>query len=171
MDWYSRTIGRISEHVGHAAAFLILPLIATIVYSVMARYLLNEVVHWAFEISIFLYGIMVCIGGAYTLKHKAHVRVDVLPDYLGPRGRCILDVFSFLVVIAVCCLITYIGTRAAWMSTLRLERSSLQTPFDPQIWWFRWFIPISATLIALQAVAEIFQALRSYAAERAGASR
>jgi TRAP-type mannitol/chloroaromatic compound transport system permease small subunit len=171
MDWYSRTIGRVSEHVGQIAAFLILPLIATIVYSVMVRYMLNEIVPWAFEISIFLYGIMVTIGGAYTLKHKAHVRVDVLPDYLGPRWRCILDIASFLMVIAVCLLITWIGTRAAWMSTLRLERSSLQTPFDPQIWWFRWFIPVSATLIALQAVAEIVGALRTLEAERAGDDR
>ena len=171
MDWYSRTVGTVSEQIGHVAAFLILPLIATIVYSVLVRYALNEIVHWAFEISIFLYGIMVTMGGAYTLKHKGHVRVDVLPDYLGPLGRCILDIVSFVVIIAVCCLVVYIGTRSAYMSTLRLERSSLQTPFDPQIWWFRWFIPVSATLIGLQAVAEILQALRTYTADRDGAAR
>ena len=171
MDWYCRTIGRVSEHVGKVAAWLILPLIATIVYSVLVRYALNQIVPWAFEISIFLYGIMVTIGGAYTLKHKAHVRVDVLADHLGPRGRCILDIASFLMIIAVCLLIAWIGTRAAWMSTLRLERSSLQTPFDPQIWWFRWVIPVSATLIALQAVAEIVGALRTLAAERAKDAR
>jgi TRAP-type mannitol/chloroaromatic compound transport system permease small subunit len=171
MNWYGKTIGSVSERIGQGAALLILPLIATIVYSVMVRYLMNEIVHWAFEISIFLYGIMVTIGGAYTLKHKAHVRVDVLADYLGPRGRCILDVVSFLVIFGVCCMIAYIGTRAAWMSTLRLERSTLQTPFDPQIWWFRWFIPVSATLIALQSVAEIFQSLRTLGAELAGGRR
>ena len=64
-------------------------------------------------------------------------------------------------VIAVCALVIWIGTRSAWMSTLRMERSPLQTPFDPQIWWFKWFIPLSAALIALQSLAEIVKAWRT----------
>lgn len=165
MDGIIRLVGRISTITGHVSAYLVLPLIVTIVYSVIVRYSLSGVIHWAFEVSIFLWGIMVMLGGAYTLQQKAHVRVDVLPHYLGPRGRCALDVFSFVVIILVCGLVIQIGTRAAWMSTLRLERSPLQTPFDPQIWWFRWFIPASALLVALQALVEIAQSLRTMRAE------
>jgi hypothetical protein len=28
----------------------------------------------------------------------------------------------------------------------------MQTPFNPYVWWFRWIIPISAALLAWQAV-------------------
>lgn len=165
MDSFLRLVGRVSSVTGHVSAWLVLPLIVTIVYSVIVRYFLGGVIHWAFEVSIFLWGIMVMLGGAYTLKHQAHVRVDVLPQYLGARARCALDILSFAVIIAVCALIIQMGTRAAWMSTLRLERSPLQTPFDPQIWWFRWFIPVSALLLALQAVAEIVRSLRTLRTE------
>jgi TRAP-type mannitol/chloroaromatic compound transport system permease small subunit len=55
----------------------------------------------------------------------------------------------------------YIGSKAAWISTLQLERSSRQTPFDPQIWWYKWVIPFSALLLALQALVESIKTIRS----------
>jgi TRAP-type mannitol/chloroaromatic compound transport system permease small subunit len=161
MDMFVRSMDWVSERTGRLAAWLVVPLILTIVYSVIWRYWLGGVVHWAFEMSLFFYGVMVMLGGAFTMKHQAHVRVDVLAQYMGPRWRFGLDLVSFAMVIAVCALVIWMGTRSAWISTLRLERSPLQTPFDPQIWWFKWVIPLSALLIALQSLAEIVKAWRT----------
>lgn len=161
MNRVIQIIEAISERSGRYVSYLIIPLILVIVYSVTVRFFFNSVVHWSFEMTLFMFGILVMLGGAYTLKHQAHVRVDVLPTYLGHRWKCYLDIFSFLVVIVVCCVITYLSTRTAWVSTLRLERSSLQTPFDPQIWWFKWMIPISTTLVGLQALVEIVKTART----------
>lgn len=168
IDRFVRVIDWISETSGRMVAWLILPLIVTIVYSVAVRYLYRDVVHWAFEMSLFMFGVMVMLGGAHTLKHKSHVRVDVLATYLGPRMRLVLDLISFAVIVGVCVLITWMGTRSAYFSTLRLERSPLQTPFNPQIWWYRWAIPLSATLIGLQALAEMVKSVRDYRNERDG---
>ncbi|WP_209424708.1 TRAP transporter small permease subunit [Pararhodobacter sp. SW119] len=165
MNGYIRLIDWISEWSGRLVSFLVLPLIATIVYSVIIRYYFGGAVHWAFEMSLFFYGVLIMLGGAYTLKHQAHVRVDVLSHYLGPRGRCALDILSFLIIVAVCCVIVWLSARSAWVSTLRLERSALQTPFNPQIWWYKWMIPLSATLIGLQALAEIAKVLRLFRSE------
>lgn len=165
IDRFVRSMDWISEKSGQLVAFLILPLIVTIVYSVAVRYMFRDVVHWAFEMSMFMFGVLVTLGGAYTLKHKSHVRIDVLSHYLGPRARLILDLLSFGVIIAVCILITWMGTRTAYFSTLRLERSPMQTPFNPQIWWYRWAIPVSASLIGLQAVAEMIKVIRVYRTE------
>lgn len=159
MNKFSQFIDNISEYSGRFVAYLIIPLILTIVYSTSVRYFFNIVVDWAFEMSLFMYGIMVMVGGAYTLKYKSHVRVDVITHYLGPAMNRRLDILSFVVVIVVCLVIAYIGTKAAWASTLRLEYSSLQTPFNPQIWWYKWFIPFSAILIALQALVECARAI------------
>lgn len=156
-----RLIDNISEYSGRLVSYLIIPLILTIVYSILVRYFLNIVVDWAFEMSLFMFGIMVMAGGACTLKHRAHVRVDVVMYYLGPKMNRMLDIFSFILVIVVCVIITYVGTKAAWISTLRLEYSSLQTPFNPQIWWYKWFIPFSAGLLGLQAVVECLRAIKN----------
>ena len=32
-----------------------------------------------------------------------------------------------------------------------------QTAFNPPIWWLKWFIPISAGLVALQAIADLLK--------------
>lgn len=162
MDRFLKLIDFISEYSGRAVSYLMIPLILTIVYSVIMRYYFKEIAHWAFEMSIFMYGIMVIVGGAYTLKHKAHVRVDMLNQHVSPRWSAILDLISFLVIIIVCVAIIYMGWKAAWTSTRMLERSALQTPFNPQIWWFKWFIPFSATLVGLQALAETIRTIRSF---------
>lgn len=170
METLVRIIENISEYTGRYVSYLLVPLIATVVYSVVMRYYVNEIAHWAFEISLFIYGIFVMVGGAYTLKARAHVRVDILPQRLSHRWNCYLDLLSFFVIIAVCCVIIYLGSKAAWISTLQLERSSLQTPFNPQIWWFKWFIPFSALLLGLQAFAESVRTIRSLKDGRAGES-
>lgn len=161
MDKLVRIIENISEYTGRYISYLLVPLIATVVYSVVMRYYVNEIAHWAFEMSLFMYGIFVMVGGAYTLKARAHVRVDILPQRLSHRWNCYLDLLSFVVIIVVCCVLIYIGSKAAWISTLQLERSSRQTPFDPQIWWYKWFIPFSALMLALQAIAESIKTIRS----------
>ena len=154
MQRFIRIANAISEYTGRFASCLIIPLILTVVYSVIVRYFFNDIVDWAFEVSLFMYGIMVMIGGGYALKHKAHVRVDIIVSYIGPRGGRYLDLLSLAIIILVCAVIVYLGTKAAWSSTLRLERSALQTRFDPPIWWYRWIIPFSAAIVCVQAIAE-----------------
>ncbi len=160
MNRFIQIVDTVSEYTGRFAYYLIIPLILTVVYSVIVRYFFNDIVDWAFEISLFLHGIMVMVGGGYALKYKAHVRVDIIASYIGPRWGRYLDLLSFAVIILVCAVIVYLGTKAAWSATLRLERSPLQTPFDPPIWWYRWIIPFSATLVGLQAVAEVMKLFR-----------
>ena len=161
MDSFLRLVNKITDTTGVLAAYLLVPVILTVVYSVIVRYCFNDVVHWAFEISLFLYGIFVMMGGAYALKVKSHVRVDILPGRLGHRWNCYLDLFSFISIIIVCCIIVYLGSKWAWTSTQLLERSSRQTPFDPPIWWYKWFVPFSAATLGLQAFAETVKTFRN----------
>lgn len=161
MDKLLRIIDNVSERSGRYVSYLMVPLILTVVYSVIMRYYFGHIVHWAFEMSLFMFGIMVMTGGAYALQARAHVRVDILPLRVGHRWNCYLDLLSFLVIIVVCCVVIYIGSRQAWQSTLQLERSSRQTPFNPQIWWYKWFIPFSVLLLALQAFSESVKTIRS----------
>lgn len=160
MDSFLRLVNKISDATGVFASYLLIPVILTVVYSVILRYCFNDIVHWAFEVSLFLYGIFVMVGGAYTLKVKSHVRVDILPGRLGHKWNCLLDIFSFISIIIVCCIVVYLGSKWAWISTLQLERSARQTPFDPPIWWYKWFIPFSFATVGLQAFAETLKTFR-----------
>ena len=161
MNRFIQIANALSECAGRGAAYLIIPLILTVVYSVIVRYCCNDIVDWAFEASLFMHGIMVMVGGGYALKHKAHVRVDIIVSYIGPERGRYLDLLSLAVIVLVSAVIVYLGTKTAWSSTLRLERSALQTRFDPPIWWYRWIIPFSGAIVCLQAIAEAMQIFRS----------
>jgi TRAP-type C4-dicarboxylate transport system permease small subunit len=82
---------------------------------------------------------------------KKHVSVDVLNHYLSPKWKRIQGIFSELVVLCVVLAILWVSVPAAWRSMLMRERSTHQTPFNPEIWWYRWIIPVSCALISWQA--------------------
>jgi len=161
MNSFLQFVDKITDTTGEYASYLLVPVILTVVYSVIMRYCFHDIVHWAFEVSLFLYGIFVMMGGAYTLKVKSHVRVDILPGRLSHKWNCYLDLFSFITIIIVCSIVVYLGSKWAWISTLQLEHSVRQTPFDPPIWWYKWFVPFSSAILGLQALAETIKTFRS----------
>ena len=150
-------IEKISDWSGKVSAWMIIPMILVIVYTVVMRYFFSRYPSWGFEIALFVYGIHFILGGAYTLKEKAHVNVDILLPLLPKGMKKILEIAGMIVILFVCVIIVWLGTKYSWQSTRILERSIHQTPFNPQIWWFKWFIPISAALVALQTIADILK--------------
>lgn len=136
---------------GRLISLLLLPLVAEILYSSLKLFTLNDAPIWSFEMTLFLYGTFFMLGSAYCHMEKKHVAVEVLAPYLSPKWKRILGIFSELVVLFVVVVIVFVSVPTAYRSTLMLERSTHQTPFDPQIWWYRWVISISCALIAWQA--------------------
>lgn len=140
---------------GRLVSLLILPLIAEILYSSIKAFILNDTPIWNFEITLFLYGTFFMLGAAYCHMEKKHVAVEVLSAYVSPKWQRRLAIFSEIVVISVVLTILYVSVPVAWRSTLMKERSTHQTPFDPQVWWYRWIIPISCALISWQAAKDM----------------
>ncbi|TVQ98343.1 MAG: TRAP transporter small permease [Desulfovibrionales bacterium] len=139
------------RRLGGLISLLLLPLIAIIVYSSLRSYFFKDPPIWTFEMSLFLFGSFFMLGAAYCHMDKRHVAVDVISHYLPPKWRRIQGIFSEGVVLFVALVLIYISVPNAWRSTMMLERSTHQTPFNPQIWWFRWVIPISCAFISWQA--------------------
>lgn len=157
MEKLIKRIEKLSDWSGKIAALMIIPMILVIVYTTFMRYFLNDTPNWGFEISLFVYGIHFMLGGAYTLKEKFHVKVDIVPQRLPIKPRRILDIFAIIVTFVVCVIIAWLGTKYSWQSTKIWEHSMHQTAFNPPIWWLKWFIPISAGLVALQAIADLLK--------------
>jgi len=141
---------------GRAVSLLILPLIVEIIYSTSMSFFFKRAPIWSFEVTLFLYGTFFMLGGAYCHLEKKHVAVDVLANYVSPRKQRILRVLSEAAVLFVALVMLWVSVPTAYRSTMMLERSTHQTPFNPQIWWYRWIIPISCALLAWQAVRDLF---------------
>lgn len=148
------------KHLGRFISLLILPLIAIIVFSALKSYFFKSPPIWTFEMSIFLFGCFFMLGSAYCHLEKKHVAVDIINHYLPVKWQCVQGIFSELMVLFVVGVLIYVSVPSAWHATTIGERSILQTPFNPYVWWFRWVIPISCVLIAVQNGIEIINHLR-----------
>lgn len=136
---------------------LLMPVLALVVlYNVLARAFTSSAPSWPFEVSIFIFGIMSLLAGGQVLRDGEHVAVDIVPRRAGPRTQRVLHVLAMVLIIVVCAFVVVEGSRVALEATRIRERSIFQTTFNPQIWWFRWMIPLGALLVLLEAVRQLF---------------
>jgi TRAP-type mannitol/chloroaromatic compound transport system permease small subunit len=139
------------EKFGKIISLLILPLIAEVIYGSLMSYFYKAPPIWGFETTMFLYGSYFMLGAGYCHLKKKHVAVDVLTLHVGGKARRVLGIFSEMVVLFVVLVMFYFSAVAAYKSIIIRERSSHQTPFNPEIWWYRCVIPITCALVSWQA--------------------
>ena len=161
MSNFLSSINRMSQWSGKIVGYLILPMIAVVVYTALLRYAFHKPPIWGFEVSLFVYGLHFMLAGAYCLNVKAHVAVDVLPRYLPIRWQSVTEILAGLVILFFCSMLIWLGCQWAWEATKILEHSIHQTAFNPPVWWYKWVVPLSAVLIALQSLGNLVSAIRN----------
>jgi TRAP-type mannitol/chloroaromatic compound transport system permease small subunit len=87
-----------SEWTGRGVGWLVLILTLIIGYDVALRYLFNAPTKWAYELSYQLGGTYFWLGAAYTLRHRAHVRIDIFYGRFSPRLQALVDAILYLVL-------------------------------------------------------------------------
>lgn len=93
---------------GYAAAGL-MPVLATIVaFEVFSRYCLNSPTVWAFDLSLFLFGYIASLGGAYAQQKRVHITVDIYYQKVSPKTRSVFDLISCALAIFFLTLIVYV---------------------------------------------------------------
>jgi len=80
---------------GKAASYLMPVLAFVVAYEVFSRYFLNSPTIWAFDLSLFMFGYVAALGGAYAQQKKAHINVDILYFNVSKNTRCVFDLISF----------------------------------------------------------------------------
>ena len=150
-------IDKVNNGIGKAVSFILYPMIGVLVWEVMMRYVFNRPTTWAHELSALCYAIFFLLGGAYTLRWNAHINVDVFYIKLSRRARAWLDLFTWMLFYLFCGVLLWQGSKAAWTSFLRLERSS--TVWEPYIWPIKFCIPLSALLMILQGLTKTLRDL------------
>src|SRR3546814_19006289 len=79
---------------------MICPMLAVMIWEIVLRYFFNSPSLWAYDISLFIYGGYIALGGAYTYLAGGNVNVDIIWGPLSPRGRAVLELmptgFAFL---------------------------------------------------------------------------
>lgn len=102
------------------------------------------------------------LGSPYVLLTRGHVGVDVIPAYLGPRGRTVLAVVAGLCALAFCAMIFW--TSLDWWWERWETGETKNSIWAPRLWIPSLSVPIGFGLLVLQYIAEIWPLLSGNAA-------
>lgn len=155
MNWYINAITRVSQLCGIVAALLIAAGVVVVCQMVVVRYVLNQTTIWQTDFVTYSLVAATFIGSPYLLLSRGHVNVDVLPHYLGQRGRYILALASMLMALAFCAVmtvLTYNFWHEAWEN-----RWVSDTMWRARLWIPYAAMPIGLGILTLQYIAELME--------------
>lgn len=89
-------LGEITDYLEETLIALFLGLMTLLTFAnVVFRYLLNDNILWALELTVFMFAWMVLVGASYGVKKHFHIGVDVVIN-LAPAG--LKKVFALIAV-------------------------------------------------------------------------
>jgi len=145
-------IDNLSEGAGLVARWTIIPMVLSIFYESVARYLFNSPTMWAHPLSQMLWGFYIVVGGTYALRHGAHVSCDILYRRLAARKRAIMDLFTHLLFFVFVIAILLYAVPFAWESVMKLEHFGGHWKVPK--WPIKLTIPVAVSVLLLQGIAE-----------------
>lgn len=157
---FAGAIDALNEKIGYFGSLLVLPLIGVVTYEVIMRYGFDAPTAWAFEQTVFLYGVHFSLALAYALKHNTHVAIDVFEARLKERPRLMLRIFTNIVLfMPTMGMLTYYTCALASTSWQQTEHAS--SSWAPAIYPYKTLMAIGFILLFLQGLAKLIQDIRS----------
>ncbi|MGC1508773.1 TRAP transporter small permease subunit [Ketobacter sp. MCCC 1A13808] len=162
-------LDRLSEWTGHILSKASLGIMAITVLVVVIRYGFQSghitlgglrISSIALQESVmYLHAMLFMLASAYTLKHDAHVRVDVFYRRFSPRAKALVDLSgTLLLLFPACGFILYISLDFVDFAWNMKERSG-ESEGLAYVYLLKTLIPVMAVLLLLQGIAEALRSL------------
>jgi len=148
----SNSLDAINEYVGRLVSWLSLLMVVGMFSTVVARYIFNSTNIWQNEAILYLHAIAFLCASGYTLKHNAHVRVDVFLERCPPKAKALIDIIGVLLfLLPVCAGLFWFSWHYVASSWSIMEKSR---EFDglPWVYILKSFILVFCVTTALQGI-------------------
>ena len=154
----SRLIDGASTTAGRIAAWFVLGACLVSAGNAGVRYLFGYSSNGWLEIQWYLFGALVFLGAAHTLRVNEHVRVDLVYGSVSDRARLWIDALGFLVfLIPVGAYLTYLCVPFFVRSFQANEMSNNAGGLI--LWPIKLVLPLGFALLTLQGVSELIKRL------------
>jgi len=145
--------------VGRITCLLLLPIIAVMVYEVVARKLFLAPSDFSFEYSRMLAGAMFMLGAGYALMRGVHIRADFLYRGWRRQTQVTVDTVLYLLFYFPAMLfffwVSLEFTLKAWGNWERSMDTAMMAPLAPA----RTAMPVAAFFLFMQGISEVLQSL------------
>ena len=164
-------LDRLSEWFGRILSIAALAIMAITVLVVILRYGFQtghidlgaaKISSIALQESVmYLHAMLFMLASAYTLKHNAHVRVDVFYRVFSPRQKALIDILgTLLLLFPTCGFIFYSSLDFVGFAWQMKERSG-EAEGLAYVYVLKTLIPTMAVLLILQGLAELLRNLQT----------
>lgn len=154
-----RTLDAFAEWTGRVTAWLALALVLVTFAVVVLRYAFDIGSIALQESILYLHATLFLLGAAYTLKHDAHVRVDIFYREMSPAAKAWVDLAGVLFLLLPVCLfllwVSWDYVTTAWA----LREGSHEAGGLPWVYLLKSLIPAAAVLLMLQGVSQMLASL------------
>lgn len=147
-----KVLQAISEWSGRLLSWLTLLMVVVTFVIVVLRYgfdmgwiALQESVLW-------MHGLVLMLGSAYTLRHEAHVRVDVFYRTFDTRTRALVDLLGTLLLLFPVCGFILWSSWGYVADSWSLGESSREAGGLPALYLLKTVIPAAAVLLTIEGV-------------------
>lgn len=152
-------LDQFAEWTGRLVAWLALGLVLVTFTVVVLRYAFSWGSIALQESILYLHASLFLLGAAYTLKHDAHVRVDIFYRELSADGKAWVNLLgSTLLLLPVCLFLLWVSqdyVASAWA----LHEGSREAGGLPYIYLLKSLMPLAAILLILQGLSQLLASL------------
>lgn len=153
MDGLIRGVHALSRLFGVVAAGFLAAACLVVCQMVFMRYVLGASTIWQSEFVGYAVAASTLFGSPYVLLLRGHVNMDLLPHYLGRKGRLGLALLASLLGMSFCAILAWASSRyfyEAWS-----EGWATETVWAPPLWAVLLPLPIGIGLLTLQYLVDI----------------
>ena len=133
-------------------------LVITMAIEVIRRELFAYSSIWGEEIVRYSFIYLAWIGAAAAVKERAHIRIDVLMHYRGPRPKALLYIFGDLVMFIVALVALYWSFETVLVSA---KFGSVSHGLRVSMVWFLMAVPAGFTLMVWRLLQSFLRDYRS----------
>ena len=150
-------VDRFNRTVGRAAMYLIVLLLAILLYAAFSKAAFAISPIWTVEMAQFTLTTYYMLGGAFSMQNGAHVRMDLFYSNWRPRTRAIVDCFTIFALITYLVVLLIGGIQSTWYA---FENGQARpSAWGPLLWPIRLIMCLGALMMLMQAVATFFKDL------------
>jgi TRAP-type mannitol/chloroaromatic compound transport system permease small subunit len=154
-------IDRLNEAIGRIVYWLTLAMVVLGTFNAVARYLdrftgLGLSSNRYVELQWYLFSIVFLLGAAYTLKHEAHVRVDILYGRLGAVGKAWVNIGGAVLFLIPFCLLMLVVSWPAVSNSWSVREMSPDPGGLPR-YPIKTVIPLAFVLLMIQGASQIIR--------------
>ena len=90
---------------------------------VFCRYVLNDSLVWAEELSRYLFAWLIMIGAVIAIKERKHIFIDLIINRLNKKTKILIDLFMSIAIILFSLMITFVGFNLVYTTRNTLSPS------------------------------------------------